>query len=241
MATSQGHAQVALIRPDGRTPTRVPLGYWDPAWSAHAGEEWHGPLYSAFKNSMAALQRHQEADDFAAMRKAHGGPQTPPADEKIEHRHLNREMDTLENFNLDKIAANLTAARNALSPFGSPLDKADVPRATVRAQIREHIKSLAPDKARAFLREADETTAAAVLEGPAFLSGLSPEMHANFREQRLRALHPEKLQALDAAAAATKLVARTLDAARSSTRTRIMPFLPPASIEPKTVTTPWVS
>jgi hypothetical protein len=237
---AQGHAQVKLIGPDGRTGVRVPLGHWDPAWSAHAGEEWYVPLYSAFKNSMSALQRHEQTDDQAAMAKASGAPPVPQ-DEKIEHRHLNREMDTLENFNLDKIAANLAAARNSLSPFGQPLDKADASRANVRAQIREHVKALAPDKARAFLRTADETTAAAVLEGPAFLSGLSPEMHANFREQRLRALHPEKLQSLDAANAAAKLTARCLDAARASTRTRIVPFLPPVEIEPKTVTTPWVA
>ena len=98
----------------------------------------------------------------------------------------------LESIDLDKITADLAARRNALSQFSAPIDKADMPRATVRAQIREHIKSLPPDKARAFLRAADETTAAAVLEGPAFLSGMSAEAHADFRESRLRALHPEK-------------------------------------------------
>jgi hypothetical protein len=66
-------------------------------------------------------------------------------------------------------------------------------------------------------------------------------MHANFREQRLRALHGEKLKALDAASAASKLVRRTLDAARQSTRTRIAPFLPPVEPEQKTTAEPWVS
>ncbi|MEI9805366.1 MAG: hypothetical protein WDN48_14245 [Pseudolabrys sp.] len=150
-------------------------------------------------------------------------------------------MDALEAIDLDKIAADLATRRNALSPFSAPLDKQDVPRATVRAQIREHIKSLPPDQARVFLRTADEVTSAAVLEGPAFLSGLSPEMHANFREQRLRALHGEKLKSLDAAAAASKLVRRTLDAARQSTRTRIAPFLPPVEPETKNAAAPWVS
>jgi hypothetical protein len=242
MAAPQGHAQVKLIGPDGRTGVRVPLGHWSGEWDAHRDEPWHGPLYSAFKNSMSALQRHEQADTQAAMAKASNAPPVPQDErERFEHRHLSREMDVLENFDLQKIEIELASRRNALSPFAAPLDKADVPRATVRAQIREHIKTLAPDKARIFLREADETTAAAVLEGPAFLSGLSPEQHGNFREQRLRALHGEKLQSLDAAAAASKLVRRTLDAARQSTRARIAPFLPNVEPEPKTTAEPWVS
>src|SRR5437762_2918648 len=96
MAAPQGHTQVKIIGPDGRTGTRVPLGFWNSAeWDLHRDQEWHAPLYSAFKNSMSALQRHEQTDDQAAMLKASGGPQTPP-DERIELRHLNREMDALE-------------------------------------------------------------------------------------------------------------------------------------------------
>jgi hypothetical protein len=235
----KGHAQTALIGQDGRAPVRTPLGFWSPEWDLHRDEAWHPQLFTAFRASMSTLQRHEQADIQAAMAKASGAPPAPQ-DEKIERRHLDREMDALEAVDLDKITADLASRRNSLSPYSAPLDKQDVPRATVRAQIREHIKSLAPEKARAFLRETDETTAAAVLEGPAFLSGLSPEQHANFREQRLRALHGEKLQSLDAANAASKLVRRCLDAARQSTRTRIEPFLPPVEAEPKTINAPWV-
>jgi hypothetical protein len=242
MAASQGHTQTKIIGPDGRDGVRVPLGHWSGEWDQFREEPWHGPLYSAFKNSMSALQRHEQADTAAAMAKASNAPPVPQDErERFEFRHLDREMGILEAANIDATMAAVAARRDALSPFAAPLDKADVPRATVRAEIRAHIKSLAPDKARAFLREADETTAAAVLEGPAFLSGLSPEQHANFREARLQKLHPEKLASLDAANAAAKLVRRSLDAARQSTRVRIAPFLPPVEIEPKTVTAPWVS
>jgi hypothetical protein len=241
MATPQGHAQTKLIGPDNRTGVRTALGYWNSAeWDLHRDQEWHAPLHSAFKSSMLALQRHEQTDDQAAMLKASGGPQTPP-DEKIEHRFLTREMDTLENFNLDRIAANITAARNSLSPFSSPLDKSDVPRAMVRMQIRADLKAMTPDKLRAALRAADETMSSAILEAPHYSSGLAPDMYQNFREQRLRVLHPEKLQSLDAANAAVKLTARCLDAARQSTRTRIAPFLPNVESEPKNAAQPWVS
>ena len=241
MAAPQGHTQVKIPGPDGRDGVRVPLGHWPAEADQFREEPWHGQLFGAFKSSMAALQRHEISDQNAALAKASNAPPVDAAErERFELRHLNREMDALEAIDLDKIGGDLASRRNALSPFSAPLDKADVPRATVRAEIRAHIKSLPPDQARAFLRTADETTAAAVLEGPAFLSGLSPEQHANFREQRLRALHPEKLQSLDAANAASKLVRRTLDAARASTRTRIAPFLPPVEPEQKITAEPWV-
>jgi len=232
----KGRAQVALI---GRTISRTPLGFWNSEWDAHGDDPCMGQLFGAFKASMAALQRHEECDTDAAIRKAKGGPQTPP-DERIEHRHLNREMDALENIDVDKIAADLATRRDALSPFAAPLDKSDVPRAMVRMQIRADLKAMAPDKLLATLRNADETMAAAILEAPHYSSGLSPDAYQNFREQRLCHLHPEKLAAFDAVDAAAKLTRRCLDAARQSTRTRIAPFLPPVEIEPKTVNAPWV-
>jgi hypothetical protein len=240
---AQGHAQVALIRPDGRTPTRVPLGYWDPAWSAHAGEEWYGPLHSAFKNSMSCLQRHEKTDSDAAMAKASNAPPVDAAErERFEFRHLNREMDALEKVDLQKIEADLAARKNSLSPFKIAIDRQDVDGATQRAEQRALLRGMAPAERLKFLRaDMAEFTSNAILSAPPSSSGLSDEQWGNFRESRLHSLHPEKLASLDAANAAAKLVRRTLDAARQSTRVRITPFLPPAEPEQKTAATPWVS
>jgi hypothetical protein len=243
MSAPQGHAQVKLIGPDGRTGVRVPLGNWPDACDQFRDEPWHGPLYSAFKNSMSALQRHEQVDTQAAMAKASNAPPVPQDErERFEFRHLNREMDVLEKVDLDKITADLAARRNALSPFAAPIDKTDANTAALRTELRGYLRAVPPmDRLKALRADVDEATASAILSAPPQLSGLSAEQWGNFREARLRQLHPEKSKALDAANAAAKLTARCLYAARTSTRTRIAPFLPPVEIEPKTVTAPWVA
>src|SRR5438552_13128981 len=120
MAVPQGHAQVQLIGPDGRTGSRVPLGHWSNEWDEFRAEPWHGQLFTAFKNSMSTLQRHEQADTAAAMAKASNAAPVPQDErERFEFRHLNREMDTLEAVDLDKITADLVSRRNALSPFAA--------------------------------------------------------------------------------------------------------------------------
>jgi len=52
--------------------------------------------------------------------------------------------------------------------------------------------------------------------------------------------HPEKAGLLEAAQQATKLVARTLAAARTSTRERYLPLLPAAEVEVKPLAPAWV-
>lgn len=88
--------------------------------------------------------------------------------------------------------------------------------------------------------DVDEVTASAILSAPPHLSGLSEEQWGNFRETRLRLRNPEKLASLDAATAATKLVSRTLAAARISTRERYLPLLPAAEVEVKPLAPAWV-
>lgn len=243
MAAPQGHAQTKLIGPDGRTGVRVPLGHWSGEWDAHREEPWHGQLFAAFKNSMSALQRHEQVDTQAAMANASNAPPVPQDErERFEFRHLNREMDMLEKVDLDKITADLASRRNALSPFAVAIDKTDANTAALRTELRGYLHGLPPmERLKALRVDVDEATASAILSAPPKLSGLSDEQWGNFREARLRQLHPEKTKALDAANAAAKLTARCLDAARQSTRTRIAPFLPPVEPEQKTVTTPWVA
>lgn len=236
--SEKGHAQVQLVKPDGTSAHRVPLGFWDEAWDAHRGEDWHGQLFGAFRNSMTALQRHTESDTRAIMHKS-GGP--TPADPKQEARLLDREMSTLEAIDLNKIAADLATRRDALSPFAVPIDKTDANTAAMRTELRGYLRGLPPmDRLKALRADIDETTASAILSAPPHLSGLSNEEWGNFRETRLRQRHPEKLASLDAAAAATKLVARTLDAARKSTRDRYLPLLPAAEVEVKPLAPAWV-
>jgi hypothetical protein len=243
MAAPQGHTQVKLIGPDGRTGVRVPLGHWSGEWDQFREEPWHGQLFGAFRASMSALQRHEQADTSAAMDKASNATPVPQDErERFELRHLNREMDVLEKVDLDKITADLATRRNALSPFAAPIDKTDANTAALRTELRGYLRGLPPmDRLKALRADVDEATASAILSAPPQLSGLSDSEWGNFREARLRQRHPEKLASLDAAAAAAKLVARTLDAARSSTRTRIAPFLPPVETEQKTTAEPWVS
>lgn len=236
---SKGHAQVQLVKPDGTGAHRVPLGFWDDQWDAHRGEDWHGQLATAFRTSMTALQRHEESDTRAALRQAENNPTAP--DPKQEARLLDREMTALESIDLDKITADLTARRNALSPFAVPIDKTDANTAAMRTELRAYLRGMNPMERLAAMRgNVDEATASAILSAPPQLSGLSPDQHAAFREARLRQRHPEKLAALDAAQQATKLVARTLAAARSSTRERYLPLLPAAPAEVKPLNAPWV-
>jgi hypothetical protein len=236
---AQGHAQVELKKADGSGAHRTVLGFWDETWQKD--DPTMAQLFSVYRASLSALQRHQETNDFAALKKARGGPQTPP-DERIERRHLDREMSVLEAASVDAIIADLAARKNSLSPFKTAIDKTDANTAAMRTELRGYLRSLPPlERLKALRADVDEVTASAILSAPPQLSGLSDAEWGNFRESRLRALHHEKLQSLDAANAAAKLTARCLDAARTSTRERILPFLPPASIEPKTVTTPWVS
>ena len=237
--SEKGHAQVSLVRGDGRAPMRTPLGFWNSEWDAHHTEPWHGQLFSAFRHSMSALQRHEESDQRATLHRAGAGP--APADEKQETRLLDREMTTLEAIDLGKIEADLTARRNALSPFASPIDKTDANTAAMRTELRAYLRTMAPMERLAALRgDVDEATASAILSAPPQLSGLSTDQWTNFREARLRQRHPEKLASLDAAAAAAKLVGRCLDAARTSTRTRYLPFLPAAEVEVKPLAPAWV-
>ncbi len=245
MATPQGRAQTALIGPDNRAATRIPLGYWPAEADQFREEPWHAPLYSAFKSSMAALQRHEAADTAALLAKANNAPPVPKDErEKFEYRHLDREMTTLEAAaeRAGAIAGELERKRNSLSPFKVAIDRQDVDGATQRAEQRALLRALAPaDRLKALRGDLPEFTATAILSAPPSSSALSDEQWGNFRESRLRALHGAKMQSLDAAAAAAKLVRRTLDAARASTRVRITPFLPNVEIEPKTVAAPWVS
>jgi hypothetical protein len=88
--TLKGHAQVQLVKSDGTGARRVPLGFWDEKWDAHRNEDWHPKLFTAFRASMSALQRHEESDTRATLHKSGGGP--APADEKQEARLLDREM-----------------------------------------------------------------------------------------------------------------------------------------------------
>jgi hypothetical protein len=128
-----------------------------------------------------------------------------------------------------------------LSPFASPIDKTDANTAALRTELRAYLRGMNPMERLAAMRsDVDEATASAILSAPPKLSGLSDEQWGNFREARLRLRHPEKLASLDAAAAATKLVARTLDAARTSTSERYLPLLPAAPVEVKPLAPAWV-
>jgi len=237
--SDKGHAQVQLAKPDGTGAHRVALGFWNEQWDAHSGEPWHGQLATAFRASMTALQRHEESDTRATMHKSGGGP--APADPKQEARLLDREMSTLESIDLQKIEADLAARRSALSPFAVPIDRTDANGAAMRGELRTYLRNLPPMERLAAMRgNVDEATASAILSAPPHLSGLSPEQHANFHEARLRQRHPEKLALLEAAQQATKLVARTLAAARTSTRERYLPLLPAAEVEVKPLAPAWV-
>ena len=138
----------------------------------------------------------------------------------------------------DSIAAEVTL------PVGQAVTawvKTDANTAAMRTELRSYLRSLPPMERLAAMRaNVDEVTASAILSAPPHLSGLSDEQHAAFREARLRLRHPEKLASLDAATAATKLVARTLDAARTSTRERYLPLLPAAEVEVKPLAPAWV-
>jgi hypothetical protein len=239
MSEQRGHAQVELVKADGTGAHRAVLGFWDASWDAHRNEEWHGQLFGAFRNSMTALQRHQETITRAALNKADNNPATP--DPKVEARLLDREMQILESFDLGKIEADITARRSALSPFAVAIDKTDTDGAMQRVEQRALLRGMNPMERLAALRgNVSEANAAAILSAPPSSSALSEEQWTNFREARLRLRHPEKLASLDAAAAATKLVSRTLDAARSSTRERYLPLLPAAPVEVKPINAPWV-
>jgi hypothetical protein len=236
---AKGHAQVQLVRPDGTGAHRVPLGFWDDQWDAHNAEPWHGHLSTAFRVSMTALQRHEESDTRAALRQADNNAAV--LDPNQEARLLDREMSALESIDLDKITADLTNRRSALSPFAVPIDKTDANTAALRTELRGYLRGLPPMERLAATRgNVDEATASAILSAPPHLSGLSEEQWGNFREARLRLRHPQKLASLDAAAAATKLVSRTLAAARTSTRERYLPLLPAAPAEVKPLSAPWV-
>jgi hypothetical protein len=236
---AQGHAQVELKKNDGTGAHRAVLGFWDESWQKD--DPTMAQLFSVYRASLSALQRHQETNDFAALKKARGGPQTPP-DERIERRHLDREMGVLEAVDLDRITADISARRNALSPFKIAIDRTDVDGATQRAEQRALLRSLPPlERLKALRADMPEFTAAAILSAPPTSSALSDSEWGNFREARLRQLYPDKLASLDAANAAVKLTARCLDAARSSTRERILPFLPPVEPEQKTIAQPWVA
>jgi hypothetical protein len=150
-------------------------------------------------------------------------------------------MTTLEGIDLDKIAADLTARRSALSPYSNPIDKTDANAAALRTELRAYLRGLEPMARLAALRgKVDEGTASAILSAPPHLSGLSEDQWNTFRESRLRLRHPEKIASLDAAAAATKLVRRCLDTARTSTRERYLPLLPAAPAEVQPLNKPWV-
>jgi hypothetical protein len=237
----RGHAQVELVKAGRTDGHRVPLGFWDASWDTFRGEDWHPKLFTAFRASMGALQRHQEGDVRANLHKSGGGP--APADEKQEARLLDREMSVLEAqaMDLPKIELDIITRRNALSPFKIAIDRQDIDAATQRAEQRALLRGMAPlDRLAALRGNVSETNAAAILSAPPSSSALSEEQWTNFREARLHALHPEKIASLTAAAAATKLVARTLDAARTSTRERYLPLLPAAPVEVKPINAPWV-
>jgi hypothetical protein len=134
-----------------------------------------------------------------------------------------------------------TSRRNALSPFAVPIDKTDANTAAMRTELRGYLRGLTPAERLAATRgNVDEATASAILSAPPQLSGLTDEKWGNFREARLRLRHPEKLASIDAAQQATKLVKRTLDAARTSTRERYLPLLPAAEVEVKPLAPAWV-
>lgn len=69
-------------------------------------------------------------------------------------------------------------------------------------EARSHVKSLSKHDRSSFIRKAikekDFETAQYVLGGPAYLSGISKEMHKALREQFKGAKHPQKIQVRDA-------------------------------------------
>jgi hypothetical protein len=147
--SGKGHAQVEISKADGSGAHRVALGFWDEKWDAHRGEDWHGQLFGAFRSSMTALQRHQEAATRAAMNKANNKPAT--LDPKQEARLLDREMQILESIDLGKLEADISARRAALSPFAVPIDKTDANTAAMRTELRGYLRGLPPmERLKAF-------------------------------------------------------------------------------------------
>ena len=150
-------------------------------------------------------------------------------------------MTTLEYIGLDKIAADLAARGDALSEFASRMDKTDANTAAMRTELRSYLRGMAQmERLGALHGDVDEATACRDARCGRATQRPQCGRVDEFREARLGQRHAEKLDALDAAAAAAKLVGRCLDAARTSTRTRYLPLLRAAAPEVKPLNARWV-
>ena len=86
-------------------------------------------------------------------------------------------------------------------------DKTDIAGAVLRGEIRRHLQTMDPARRSAMLRmgEMDRATMDAILEGPAYLSGLTPEQHQSAQLSALQERNPKavaELQAVEEAMAA---------------------------------------
>lgn len=201
-----------------------PIGYWDPDWAQHGDGSTIGRLRNVFGSALAIAQRHEETRNAVTMAKIQNKPD-PSLSLKHEAELLDREMkqiDTMRSTIATEIA-ELETRRGKLVIM--EIDKGDAAAATVRAQIRQHLLSLKPADRNLFVRGADDIAAAAILEAPAYASGLTDIQRQNFKEQRLRQKYPDLVKFIDDGLEAARLTKRAVEAAFASAGARYMPIL----------------
>ena len=229
-------AGCAKVDISGRDGDFVAVGHWKPEWNEHSGESWIGTMRGAFGTALAIAQRHTEARDAVQMAKMKNEPD-PSLPLAHETDLLDREMRTLGQLeaSLQQTVVDLTGRRAALEVVS--IDKNDAASAAVSQQIRSHLAGMKDAARSEFLATVDDMTAAAILEAPAFVSGMHETQRDNLRERLLKAKHPETVKGIDDALEAARLTARAIKAATASTANRYLPLIP---VTPKSAQSrPW--
>ena len=95
------------------------------------------------------------------------------------------------------------------------VDKTDVASAVLRQEIRAHIRSMNADERLRFLKKPEEIVAQAVIEAPAYLTGVSKRMRSDIIEAAIEAAHPGELAAIKELEKALETTERALNAVGS--------------------------
>lgn len=197
-------------------------GMWKEEWRAHAG-----PVARYLDTARQAVREVARA---AAAVRAAPGPNATVGGRTL----ADFARDRLKTINSGASAAELGEwYQAARSQARGPLEALQSQQPASAPEIRRHVATLPDSERLAFLARhaADPLTAAAVLSGPAYLSGLSDEKRATFEalvveaqfpavRRQLEAIEGAHAEAMRSATVATEMIAEAAKLRLSADRQR---------------------